>query len=161
LRKNADEFARYYGRLAQKNMAPLWEVMRNLVTPEPVSPVVPAHWRYAEVRPLLFESAAMISAEQAERRVLVLENPGLPHRSSITHSLYAGIQLVMPGEIAPQHRHSQAALRFILEGNGATTTVTTRTKRRSPSSGWTAWTSLWSGFSTPASRRIRTRRSKR
>ncbi|MEA2825361.1 MAG: gentisate 1,2-dioxygenase [Alphaproteobacteria bacterium] len=123
LRKNADEFARYYGRLAQKNMAPLWEVMRNFVTPEPVSPVVPAHWRYTEVRPLLFEAGAMISAEQAERRVLVLENPGLPNQSSITHSLYAGIQLVLPGEIAPQHRHTQAALRFILEGNGATTTV--------------------------------------
>lgn len=123
LRKNADEFARYYGRLAQVNMAPLWEVLRNLVTPEPVTPVVPAQWRYSEVRPLLFESASMISAEQAERRVLVLENPGLPKQSSITHSLYAGIQLVMPGEVAPQHRHSQAALRFILEGNGATTTV--------------------------------------
>jgi len=113
----------FYGELSQDNMAPLWEVMRNLVTPEPVSPVVPAHWRYTDVRPLLFEAGAMISAEQAERRVLVLENPGLPHQSSITHSLYAGIQLVMPGEIAAQHRHSQAALRFILEGNGATTTV--------------------------------------
>jgi gentisate 1,2-dioxygenase len=123
LRKNADEFARYYGRLAQKNMAPLWEVMHNFVTPEPVSPAVPAHWRYTDVRPLLFEAGAMISAEQAERRVLVLENPGLPNQSSITHSLYAGIQLVLPGEIAPQHRHTQAALRFILEGNGATTTV--------------------------------------
>jgi gentisate 1,2-dioxygenase len=123
LRKNADEFARYYGRLANVNMAPLWEVLKNLVTPEPVTPVVPAQWRYSEVRPLLFESAAMISAEQAERRVLVLENPGLPNESSITHSLYAGIQLVMPGEIAPQHRHSQSALRFILEGKGATTTV--------------------------------------
>jgi len=123
LRKDADDFARYYARLSKVNMAPLWEVMRNLVTPEPVTPTVPAHWRYAEVRPLLFESAAMISAEQAERRVLVLENPGLPGQSSITHSLYAGIQLVMPGEIAPQHRHTQSALRFILEGNGATTTV--------------------------------------
>jgi gentisate 1,2-dioxygenase len=123
LRKNADEFARYYSRLAKVNMAPLWEVMRNLVTPEPVSPVRPAQWRYTDVRPLLFESAAMITAEQAERRVLVLENPGLPKQSSITHSLYAGIQLVMPGEVAPQHRHTQAALRFILEGKGATTTV--------------------------------------
>ncbi|HEX3484210.1 MAG TPA: gentisate 1,2-dioxygenase [Micropepsaceae bacterium] len=123
LRKNADEFARYYGRLANANMAPLWEVLKNLVTPEPVTPVVPAQWRYTEVRPLLFESASMISAEQAERRVLVLENPGLPNESSITHSLYAGIQLVMPGEVAPQHRHSQSALRFILEGKGATTTV--------------------------------------
>jgi gentisate 1,2-dioxygenase len=122
-RKNADDFARYYGRLAQKNMAPLWEVLKNLVTPEPVTPVLPAHWRYADIRPLLFEAGGMISAEQAERRVLVLENPGLPHQSSITHSLYAGIQLVLPGEVAPQHRHSQAALRFILEGHGATTTV--------------------------------------
>ncbi len=122
-RMNSDEFQRYYGRLAKANMAPLWEVLKNLVTPEPVSPAKPAQWRYVDVRPLLFESAGMISAEQAERRVLVLENPGLPGQSSITHSLYAGIQLVMPGEVAPQHRHSQAALRFILEGHGATTTV--------------------------------------
>ena len=122
-RASADEFARYYSRLGQKNMAPLWEVLKNLVTREPVTPVKPAQWKFSDVRPLLMESAAMISAEQAERRVLVLENPGLPGQSSITHSLYAGIQLVMPGEIAPQHRHSQAALRFILEGNGATTTV--------------------------------------
>jgi gentisate 1,2-dioxygenase len=122
-RTTSDDFARYYGRLSEKNMAPLWEVLKNLVTPEPVTPVRPAHWRYADVRPLLFEAGRMISAEQAERRVLVLENPGLPNNSSITHSLYAGIQLVMPGEVAPQHRHSQGALRFILEGHGATTTV--------------------------------------
>lgn len=122
-RTDTDEFARYYARLGQQNMAPLWEVLKNLVTREPVTPVKPAQWKYSDVRPLLMESAAMISAEQAERRVLVLENPGLPGQSSITHSLYAGIQLVMPGEVAPQHRHSQAALRFILEGNGATTTV--------------------------------------
>ena len=113
----------YYERIAQQGMTPLWEVLKNLVTREPVTPVKPALWRYADVRPLLMESAGLISAEQAERRVLVLENPGLPGQSSITHSLYAGIQLVMPGEVAPQHRHTQSALRFILEGNGATTTV--------------------------------------
>lgn len=117
------EFAGYYGRLTRSNMAPLWEVLKNLVTAEPVSPARPAHWPYEEVRPLLFEAGKLISAEQAERRVLVLENPGLRNQSSITHSLYAGIQLVLPGEVAPQHRHSQAALRFILEGRGATTTV--------------------------------------
>ncbi len=122
-RRNADAFDRFYGRLAQKNMAPLWEVLKDLVTREPVTPVKPAHWRYSDVRPLLFEAGRMISAEEAERRVLVLENPGLPHQSSITHALYAGIQLVMPGEVAPQHRHSQNAIRFVLEGHGATTTV--------------------------------------
>lgn len=117
------EFAAYYNRLSQKNVAPLWQVLRKIVTTEPVSPAQPAHWPYQDVRPLLFEAGKLISAEQAERRVLVLENPGLKNLSSITHSLFAGIQLVLPGEVAPQHRHSQAALRFILEGKGATTTV--------------------------------------
>src|SRR5262249_20426869 len=122
-KKNSDELARYYGRLEQKNMSPLWEKMRNLVTPEPVTPVETAQWGEEDVRQLLFEAGKLISSEEAERRVLVLENPGLPNMASITHSLYAGIQLVLPGEVAPQHRHSQAALRFILEGHGATTTV--------------------------------------
>jgi gentisate 1,2-dioxygenase len=31
--------------------------------------------------------------------------------------------MVIPGDIAPAHRHSQSALRFILEGKGAFTTV--------------------------------------
>src|SRR5690348_13300771 len=76
------EFAAYYGRLAQKNIAPLWEVLKNVVTSEPVSPALAAHWPYEEVRPLLFEAGKMISAEQAERRVLVLENPGLRNQTS-------------------------------------------------------------------------------
>src|SRR5262245_32827989 len=122
-RKNADEFARFYGRLTERSMSPLWEVTRNVITPEPITPVKAAHWRFSDVKPLLLEAGKLISAEEAERRVLVLENPGLPNQTSITHTLYAGIQLVLPGEIAPQHRHSQGALRFILEGKGATTTV--------------------------------------
>jgi len=69
------------------------------------------------------EAGQLISAREAERRVLVLENPGLPGASSITHSLYAGLQLILPGEIAPSHRHSQSALRFVLEGEGAYTAV--------------------------------------
>jgi hypothetical protein len=31
--------------------------------------------------------------------------------------MYAGVQLVMPGEIAPAHRHTQSALRFVLLTN--------------------------------------------
>src|SRR2546426_1689246 len=69
------------------------------------------------------EAGRLISAKEAERRVLVLENPGLRGRSSITHSLYAGLQLILPGEVAPLHRHSQSALRFILLGTGAYTAV--------------------------------------
>ncbi len=69
------------------------------------------------------ESGSLITARQAERRVLILENPGMPGESKITESLYAGLQLILPGEIAPAHRHTQSALRFIVEGNGAHTAV--------------------------------------
>src|SRR3712207_8451935 len=70
----------------------------------------------------LFRSG-LITAKEAERRVLVLENPGLRGRSKITTDLYAGVQLVLPGEAAPAHRHTQSALRFVLEGEGAYTAV--------------------------------------
>ena len=63
------------------------------------------------------------TAREAIRRVLILENPGMRGESCITQSLYAGLQLILPGEIAPSHRHSQSALRFIVEGSGAYTAV--------------------------------------
>src|SRR5437773_1604841 len=83
----------------------------------------PPLWKWDQMWPWIQEAGRLISAKEAERRVLVLENPGLRGRSSITHSLYAGLQLILPGEIAPLHRHSQSALRFILLGTGAYTAV--------------------------------------
>jgi gentisate 1,2-dioxygenase len=81
-------------------------------------------WNYTDdVRPLLLEAGRLISAKEAVRRVLVLENPGLRGISQITQSLYAGIQLILPGEIAPTHRHTASAIRFIIEGQGAYTAV--------------------------------------
>ncbi len=113
----------FYARIRPLNLTPLWEELHALVPREPQTPCVPALWRYDEVRPFLMESADLITAEEAVRRVLVLENPAIPGRSSITQSLYAGLQLIMPGEIAPSHRHVQSALRFIVDGKGAYTTV--------------------------------------
>jgi gentisate 1,2-dioxygenase len=71
----------------------------------------------------MLEAGDLITAKEAERRVLILENPGMPGDSKITTSLYAGLQLVLPGEVAPAHRHSQSALRFIMDGSGAHTAV--------------------------------------
>ena len=117
------ELDAFYRRIAPANLAPLWQVFSRLITRTPTSDCQPALWRYADLRPLLMEAGGLISAKQAERRVLVLENPGLRDQAKITTSLYAGLQLVLPGEVAPAHRHSQSALRFILEGAGAYTSV--------------------------------------
>jgi len=114
---------RYYDDIAPLHLAPLWESFARLITPSPASPAEPCLWRYDEVRPWLLRAGELISAKEAERRVLILENPGLPGRASATHSLYAGLQLILPGEVAPSHRHAQSALRFIMEGEGAYTAV--------------------------------------
>ena len=95
------ELKALYERLDQKNTAPLWEVLGEIVTPVPKAGCAAALWRYDEIRPLLMEAGRTITAQQAERRVLVLENPSLRGASQITPTLYAGVQLVMPGETAP------------------------------------------------------------
>lgn len=110
-------------RLAARAMLPLWESLHALVPTQPHRHYGPWLWRYDEVRELLMEAGGLISAEQAERRVLILENPDLAGASSATPTLYAGVQLVLPGEVAPAHRHTQSALRFILEGEDAVTAV--------------------------------------
>jgi len=113
----------FYDRISRENLAPLWQVLGELVPRRPRSPGVPAFWRYDTVRPYLLEAGNIISTKEAERRVLVLENPGLRGSSSITRTLYAGLQLILPGEIAASHRHTQSALRFVVEGVGAYTAV--------------------------------------
>lgn len=114
----------FYRDIDPLGMAPLWESLHALVPKAPATPVQAAHWDYDHVvRPRLMQAGELITAREAERRVLILENPGLRGQASITRTLYAGLQLILPGEVAPAHRHSQSALRFVLEGSGAHTTV--------------------------------------
>ncbi|MGA0017380.1 MAG: gentisate 1,2-dioxygenase [Burkholderiaceae bacterium] len=112
-----------YHDMDPHHLTPLWEVLHALVPPAPQSTAAPAHWAYDTVRPFLMRAGDVITAEEAVRRVLILENPNLRGRSCITPSLYAGLQLILPGEIAPSHRHTQSALRFVVEGRGAYTAV--------------------------------------
>ena len=107
-------------QIGQHHLTPLWE---RAPRAKPGSSCVPMIWRYAEMRPLLMRAVELIDHRNAERRVLVLENPSLRGTTYITHSLFAGLQVIMPGEVAPSHRHTPNALRFIVEGEGAYTAV--------------------------------------
>lgn len=113
----------YYDRISAEDFTPLWEVLSAIITKEPKSDCVAHLWRYEKARDYLLEAGELITAREAERRVLILENPGLRGMSRITTSLYAGLQLVLPDEVAPAHRHTQSALRFIVEGSGGHTAV--------------------------------------
>jgi gentisate 1,2-dioxygenase len=113
----------YYSELGEQSLAPLWASLARLVPPSPQPSALAYAWKYAEVRRHLLTAGKLITAEEAERRVLVLENPSLSGQSRITDTLYAGLQLILPGEVAPAHRHVQSALRFVIEGEGAYTAV--------------------------------------
>ena len=119
----AGGMAGYYRRLERAGLAPLWESMSALAPREPSPKALPHVWRYGEAREHLLEAGRLITAEEAERRVVVLANRGLPGKLQVTDTLYAGLQLILPGEIAPPHRHTQSALRFVMEGSGAYTAV--------------------------------------
>ena len=67
----------YYERIAKHDMTPLWKVMKNVVTKEPLTRCAPVIWHYDDIKRLVMESGALITAEEAERRVLILENPGM------------------------------------------------------------------------------------
>lgn len=108
--------------LESHHTKPLWAQMAKLNPPRPNPTAIPYVWKYDEIRPHLLQAGELITEKQAERRVAMLVNPArvAPYT---TDTVYAGIQLVMPNETAPAHRHTAFAMRFIIEGNGGFTAV--------------------------------------
>ena len=114
----------YRDALAKQNLVPLWPNLRAVLPPGKPQPKTRPHWSYEALRPLLLKAGELTPMEKAERRVLVLANPGhgLANMQA-SAAMYLGMQLLLPGEWAPAHRHSPNAVRVIVEGESAYTTV--------------------------------------
>jgi gentisate 1,2-dioxygenase len=115
----------YRQGLTARNLVPLWPNLRAALPYDiPTRRTQPVLWRYADIRPQLMEAGRLTPIEKAERRVLVLANPGLGLTNmQATPSIYIGMQLILPGETAPNHKHSPSAVRFVIEGDGGYTAV--------------------------------------
>ena len=115
----------YLDALRQHNLLPLWPSLRGVMPANRPSPrTLATLWHYCDIRPLLIEAGRLTPIEKAERRVLVLANPGHGlDRMQASPSMYLGMQLLLPGELAPAHRHTPNAVRMVVEGDGAYTTV--------------------------------------
>src|SRR5919201_1413623 len=114
----------FYSQLPDLALGALWNVLSNALTPEPRVTSVPYLWRWRDIRPQVLRSGELVTAEEAERSVLMLLNPALPpEQLKVVGNLYAGIQLILPGEIARTHHHTPNAIRFVIEGEGGYTTV--------------------------------------
>ena len=117
--------ADYVEALTRENLVPLWPSLRALIPAGKPRPLTkPTHWSYQALRPLLMRAGELTPIEKAERRVLVLANPGHGLENlKASSAIYLGMQLLLPGEWAPAHRHTPNAVRMIVEGHGAYTTV--------------------------------------
>lgn len=115
----------YRQDLTAKNLVPLWPSIRAALPYNiPTRRSRPVLWRYRDIRPQLLEAGRLTPIEKAERRVLVLANPGLGlENMQATPSIFIGLQLILPRESAPSHRHSPSAVRFVIEGDGGYTIV--------------------------------------
>ena len=117
--------ADYRAALSQQNLVPLWPSLRAVLPPGQPQPRTRAtHWSYEALRPLLMKAGELTPIEKAERRVLVLANPGHGiEKMQASAAMYLGMQLLLPGEWAPAHRHTPNAVRMVVEGEGAWSTV--------------------------------------
>lgn len=112
-----------YAAVDRISAAPLWRHYSNLFPKEPTNRALPHAWHYPELRRLALHFCRTLSLEEAERRVLMLLNPALREPPATVNTLFAGIQIITPGETAQAHRHAAGAFRFVIEGSGAYTTV--------------------------------------
>ena len=115
----------YRDDMAAAGVAPLWPMMRNVLPHgRPNAMTSSGFWKYEKLRPLLLRAGELTPVEKAERRVLVLSDPGRGVGAmQATASIYLGMQLLLPGESAPAHVHTPSAVRIIVEGKGGFTVV--------------------------------------
>ncbi|HWK24846.1 MAG TPA: cupin domain-containing protein [Ureibacillus sp.] len=115
--------------IQQYNLGPLWEALPEIAPATPKPQAEAYLWSVELIEKKMNEAAQIFTPERGgERRAIYFQNPGLTYRKpwgwvSTTQTIYAAVQMLQPGEKAPSHRHSQSALRFITNGEGAYTIV--------------------------------------
>lgn len=116
--------AELYRSFDKAHMVPLWSEIGELMPESPRPAAIPFTWRWADLLPLAEEAGALVPVGRGgERRAIALANPGLGGRPFISPTLWCAIQYLGPREVAPEHRHSQNAFRFVVEGEGVWTVV--------------------------------------
>lgn len=96
------------------DLAALWNV--NATQDEPRTKHIPAVWRYNDTKALLLKAGELVPASEAERRALIMINPGPRSPPHTLDTILSAHQLLLPGETALCHRHTPFAVRFLIEG---------------------------------------------
>jgi gentisate 1,2-dioxygenase len=136
------ELEQLYRGFERELLVPLWTEIGDLMPMQPKSKAAPHLWRWERLKELAAQAGRIVPVGRGgERRAIALANPSLGGKPYATPTLWAAIQYLMPGEDAPEHRHSQHAFRFVVEGEGVWTVVNGDAVRMSrgdflPQAGW-------------------------
>ena len=136
------ELDRLYRGFESELLVPLWTEIGELMPLHPKSKAAPHLWRWQRLKALAAQAGRIVPVGRGgERRAIALANPSLGGKPFATPTLWAAIQYLMPGEDAPEHRHTQHAFRFVVEGEGVWTVVNGDPVRMSrgdflPQAGW-------------------------
>lgn len=136
------ELEQLYRGFERELLVPLWTEIGDLMPAHPQSKATPHLWRWKNLLALADQAGRLVPVGRGgERRAIALANPSLGGKPYATPTLWAAIQYLMPGEDAPEHRHSQHAFRFVVEGEGVWTVVNGDSIRMSrgdflPQGGW-------------------------
>jgi gentisate 1,2-dioxygenase len=136
------ELEQLYRGFESELLVPLWTEIGDLMPMQPKSKAAPHLWRWERLKDLAAQAGRIVPVGRGgERRAIALANPSLGGRPFATPTLWAAIQYLMPGEDAPEHRHSQHAFRFVVEGEGVWTVVNGDAVRMArgdflPQAGW-------------------------
>ena len=118
------ELEKIYGEMKSSHLAPLWTAERAIVPAEPLAVAVPWLWKWAQLYDFGRRAAELVPLDRGgDRRAMGLSNPGMGGQPYASPTLWAAVQWLNGKEVAPAHRHSSEAVRFIIEGHGAYTTV--------------------------------------
>lgn len=113
-----------YRGFERELLVPLWTEIGELMPPHPRSKATPHRWQWSRLLALAEEAGQRVPVGRGgERRAIALANPSLGGSPYATPTLWAAIQYLLPGEHAPEHRHTQHAFRFVVEGEGVWTVV--------------------------------------
>jgi gentisate 1,2-dioxygenase len=136
------ELEQLYRGFESELLVPLWTEIGDLMPMSPKSKAAAHLWRWERLKELAAHAGRIVPVGRGgERRAIALANPSLGGKPYATPTLWAAIQYLMPGEDAPEHRHTQHAFRFVVEGEGVWTVVNGDPVRMSrgdflPQSGW-------------------------
>ncbi|WP_276352169.1 cupin domain-containing protein [Cohnella caldifontis] len=151
----SEQVKQFSSELEKVNLGPLWHAIPQLMNHQPKPEAVPYLWKWELLHAKLMEASTIFTPDRGgERRAIYIQNPGLAYKkpwgwASATQTLYAAIQLILPGETAPSHRHTQSALRFISKGKGAYSIVDGERLYMEEGDFLTTPGGLWHGHSHP------------